>query len=141
LNIASSMSNGTPYSKNCGWMLPKHKGTNLTSSGLSAGLSFRHKPRKLSFSARKSLFSTIAPYPSVLIQVFPINLRAYRNKDSLFWLAYATAANTSINRSRTTGDVLDDVKTSSRVSKNLRDIICCINISDEFRSIIAQSCE
>ena len=63
-----------------------------------------------------------------------------RRVDSLFWLAYATAANTSISRSLTTGEVLDKVNTSSRVSKNLRDSICCVKISDEFRSIIAHSC-
>jgi len=69
--MASSMSNGTPYSKNCEKMLPKYEGTNLTSSGLSAGLSLRHKPRKPSFSLRRSLFSTVTPHPSALILVFP----------------------------------------------------------------------
>src|ERR1700691_5990885 len=42
----------------------------------------------------------------------------------LFPLAYATVASTSINRSLTTGDVFGHVNTSSRVFKNLRDIIC-----------------
>lgn len=55
-------------------------------------------------------------------------------------LAYAAPANTSISRSRTTGEPFCDCMTSSSVSKNRREEHWAIKTSCEFLSMIAQSC-
>lgn len=52
---------------------------------------------------------------------------------------YAAPANTSSNRSRTTGDVRELWRTSSSVSRNLREAHCVMNRSVQFRNMIAQS--
>ena len=57
----------------------------------------------------------------------------------LFPLAYAAAATTSRTRSRTTGEVLGEERSSSRVSRNFRDVDWDIKISDEFRNIMAHN--
>jgi len=58
---------------------------------------------------------------------------------SLETLGWAAAATTVRSRSRTTGTVWGFSKTSSIVSKNLRELDWWMNTCDELRSIIAQS--
>ncbi len=54
-------------------------------------------------------------------------------------LKYAAAAITPSTRSRTTGDVLGDIITSSRVPRNFLDVDCEMNVSVQLRSMMAHS--
>ncbi len=72
-------------------------------------------------------------------KVLSIKWNALLRGQHLGPLAYAAAAMTSNNRSRTMGDVLEDVNNSSNVSRNLGDLDAEIKTSDDFRSMIAQT--
>lgn len=61
------------------------------------------------------------------------------NHDDIRDVMYAAAAKTSMRRSRTTGEVRDDVRTSSSVSINFLWEICARKRSDAFRSMIAHN--
>lgn len=104
-----------------------------TSSGLSNGLTLFHNPLNpwLSFP-----FSTTEEKEWSQHKHANITVRG----DSLDPLAYAAAATISSNLSLTTGDVLDEDKRSSIVSRNLRDVDWEIKISEELRSMTAQTC-
>jgi len=101
----------------------------ITSSGLSKGFTRFHKALKPSLS--------VCPFSERLI--LKMEKENKENGHRLGVVAYAAAETTSKRRSRTTGDVLEEDRSSSMVSRNLRDLHCVMNISVEFRSMIAHS--
>jgi len=101
----------------------------ITSSGLSKGFTRFHRALKPSLSVR--------PFSERLL--FEIEQGKRENGHKLDLVAYAAAETTSKRRSRTTGDVLEEDNSSSMVSRNLRDVHCAMNTSDELWSMIAHN--
>ena len=95
-----------------------------TSSGLSRGFTRFQRPLK--------------PRPSITAGQIICHLRK-RNDIPDPFSAYAAAAMTSNSLSRTTGDALGEVTTSSSVSRYSRDVDREMKTFDEFRSIKTQT--
>jgi hypothetical protein len=93
----------------------------LTSSGLSAGLTLFQRLRK----------------PESLRPLSAFKGYKHINFHSLL---YAAAPTTSSRRSRTTGEVPEDVIKSSTMFKNLRLAVSAIKTSEQLRDMIAHNC-